>query len=130
MSDQITADPTTELVSLGGGTAVATEGGGVVATQPHGKPHPTPRQYVLVAVVLVVVTGFEIATSYLEGDVNANLIIAALGVMAALKFFLVVAWFMHLRTDSKVLRRFFLLGLATAPIVYMIMLLMLHFARY
>jgi cytochrome c oxidase subunit IV len=130
MSDQITADPTTGLVPLGGGTAVATEGGGVVATQPHGKPHPTPRQYVLVAVVLVVVTGFEIATSYLEGDVNANLIIAALGVMAALKFFLVVAWFMHLRTDSVVLRRFFLLGLATAPAVYMVMLLMLHFARY
>jgi cytochrome c oxidase subunit 4 len=131
MSDQVTADPqATGLVPLGGGAAIATEGGGVVATQPHGKPHPTPQQYVLVAVILVVVTGFEIATSYLEGDVNSNLIIAALGIMAALKFFLVVAWFMHLRTDSKVLRRFFLIGLGAAPVLYLVVLLMLHFARY
>jgi hypothetical protein len=50
--------------------------------------------------------------------------------MAALKFFLVVAWFMHLRTDSKVLRRFFLIGLAAAPVLYLVVLLMLHFARY
>ncbi|HEX4492358.1 MAG TPA: cytochrome C oxidase subunit IV family protein [Acidimicrobiia bacterium] len=131
MSDQVTVDPqATGLVPLGGGAAIATEGGGVVATQPHGKPHPTPQQYVLVAVILVVVTGFEIATSYLEGDVNSNLIIAALGIMAALKFFLVVAWFMHLRTDSKVLRRFFLIGLGAAPVLYLVVLLMLHFARY
>jgi len=130
MTDQITADPSAELVPLGEGTALATAGGGVLATQPHGKPHPTPRQYVLVAVVLVVITGIEIATSYLEGDVNDNLIIVALGVMAAVKFFLVVAWFMHLRTDSKVLRRFFLCGLIAAPILYMVVLLMLHFARY
>jgi cytochrome c oxidase subunit 4 len=130
MSDQITAEPTSDVVPFAGGTVIADEPGGIIATQPHGKAHPTPRQYVLVAVVLVVVTGIEIATSYLEGDVNSNLIIAALGIMAALKFFLVVAWFMHLRTDSKVLRRFFLLGLGAAPLLYLIVLLMLHFARY
>jgi cytochrome c oxidase subunit IV len=100
--------------------------GGAVVTVPHGRPHPEPRQYVLIAVVLVVITGFEVATSYLEGNVNSNLIIAALGIMAALKFFLVVTWFMHLRTDSKILRRLFLLGLCAAPIVYTIALLNLH----
>jgi cytochrome c oxidase subunit IV len=131
MTDQIIAEPAdAELVSLGGGNAIATAGGGVIATQPHGKPHPEPRQYVLIAVVLVVITGFEVATSYLEGDVNSNLIIAALGIMAALKFFLVVAWFMHLRTDSKVLRRFFLTGLCAAPFLYLMVLLTLHFASY
>ena len=88
--------------------------------------HPEPRQYVLIAVVLVVITGFEVATSYLEGDVNSNLLIAMLVVMAAVKFFLVVAWFMHLRTDSKIFRRFFLLGLIAAPILYTIVLLMFH----
>jgi cytochrome c oxidase subunit IV len=131
MSEQTTVEAqAAELVPFGGGVAVATEGGGIIATQPHGKPHPTPQQYVMVAVILVVVTGVEIATSYLEGHANPNLIIAALGVMAALKFFLVVAWFMHLRTDSKVLRRFFLIGLASAPALYLVVLLMLHFARY
>ena len=114
-----------EIIDQGHTPAVAD--GGVVATAPAAAhAHPEPRQYVLIAVVLVVITGFEVATSYLEGDVNSNLIIVALGVMTALKFFLVVAWFMHLRTDSKILRRLFLLGLITAPIVYTVMLLALR----
>jgi cytochrome c oxidase subunit 4 len=114
-----------EIIDQGHTPAVAD--GGAVATAPAAAhAHPEPRQYVLIAVVLVVITGFEVATSYLEGDVNSNLIIVALGVMAALKFFLVVAWFMHLRTDSKILRRLFLLGLITAPIVYTVMLLALR----
>jgi cytochrome c oxidase subunit IV len=113
-----------EIIDEGLTPAVA-GGGAVVAARP-AHAHPEPRQYVLIAVVLVVITGFEVATSYLEGDVNSNLIIVALGVMAALKFFLVVAWFMHLRTDSRVLRRLFLLGLIAAPIVYTVMLLILR----
>ena len=114
-----------EIIDQGHTPAVAD--GGAVATAPAAAhAHPEPRQYVLIAVVLVVITGIEVATSYLEGDVNSNLIIAALGIMAALKFFLVVAWYMHLRTDSKIFRRFFLLGLIAAPILYTIVLLMFH----
>jgi cytochrome c oxidase subunit 4 len=116
----------TDLEIVDEGLTPAVTGGGALVPSGHQRAHPEPRQYVLIAVVLVVITGFEVATSYLEGDVNSNLIIVALGVMAALKFFLVVAWFMHLRTDSKVLRRFFLLGLIAAPILYMIMLLVLR----
>lgn len=81
-------------------------------------PHPTPRQYVLIAVVLVVVTAAEVAVSYLEGDVADGLIIAILLVMAAVKFFLVAAWYMHLRTDLAIFRRMFLVGLVGATIVY------------
>jgi cytochrome c oxidase subunit IV len=127
MTEQVTADSSpTELVPAGDGVLATVEGDGALVSAPHARPHPEPRQYVMIAVILVVITGFEVATSYLEGDVNSNLIIAALGIMAALKFFLVVAWFMHLRTDSKVLRRFFLLGLIAAPILYTIVLLMFH----
>jgi cytochrome c oxidase subunit 4 len=117
---------TTDLEIIDEGLTPAVAGGGAVATVRAPHAHPEPRQYVLIAVVLVVITGFEVATSYLEGNVNSNLIIAALGVMAAIKFFLVVAWFMHLRTDSRILRRLFLLGLIAAPIVYTIMLLVLR----
>ena len=116
----------TDLEIIDDGLTPAVTDGGALVPAPHVRAHPEPRQYVLIAVVLVVITGFEVATSYLEGNVNSNLIIVALGVMAAVKFFLVVAWFMHLRTDSKVLRRLFLLGLITAPIVYTIVLLVLH----
>jgi cytochrome c oxidase subunit IV len=127
MTDQVTeVDPAPAELEAGGAQVPAVADGGALVAAPHGHAHPEPRQYVLIAVVLVVITGFEVAVSYLEGDVNSNLLIAALGVMAAVKFFLVVAWFMHLRTDSKIFRRFFLLGLIAAPIVYTIVLLMFH----
>ncbi len=128
MTDITDVDPSpAELVAAGDENAPAVPDGGALAVAaPRVHAHPEPRQYVLIAVVLVVITGFEVAVSYLEGDVNSNLIIAALGVMAAVKFFLVVAWYMHLRTDSKIFRRFFLLGLIAAPILYTIVLLMFH----
>jgi cytochrome c oxidase subunit 4 len=90
------------------------------------KPHPTPRQYVLIAVVLVIITGIEVGTSYLDGDINSTLLIGLLAVMAAIKFFLVVSWYMHLRTDLKIFRRAFVVGLVLAGIVYMIALTSLH----
>ncbi len=108
-------DQMADLVPAGGAEVLATASGAAVVTRPMHQ-HPEPRQYVLIAVVLVVITGLEVGTSYLEGDVNSNLLIAALGVMAAIKFYLVAMWYMHLRTDSKIFRRFFLLGLIAAPI--------------
>ncbi len=80
--------------------------------------HPGPRQYVLIAVVLVILTAVEVATSYLEGHVNSNLLIVALGIMAAVKFFLVAAWYMHMKQDSSVFRRLFIAGLILATVVY------------
>lgn len=88
----------------------------VVVAEQHS--HPGPRQYVLIAVVLVILTGVEVATSYLEGTVNSNLLIVALGMMAAIKFFLVAAWYMHMKQDSAVFRRLFLTGLILATLVY------------
>jgi cytochrome c oxidase subunit IV len=85
--------------------------------------HPGPREYVLIAVVLVILTAVEVATSYLEGNVNSNLLIVALGIMAAVKFFLVAAWYMHMKQDSQVFRRLFLTGLILASIVYGILML-------
>ena len=59
-----------------------------VAAEEHATT-PAPRQYVLIAVVLVIVTGVEIATSYIEARSHRTCIIVALGIMAAVKFFLV-----------------------------------------
>jgi cytochrome c oxidase subunit 4 len=90
------------------------------------KPHPDPLQYVVVAVVLVVITALEIGVSYLEGSIPNGLIIALLLVMAFVKFFLVASWFMHLRTDQPVFRRFFVIGTIAAILLYAIVLLTLH----
>ena len=88
--------------------------------------HPDPLQYVIVAVVLVVITGLEIGVSYLEGSIPNGLIITLLLVMAFVKFFLVASWFMHLRTDQPVFRRFFVMGSIAAVLLYALVLLMLH----
>jgi len=90
------------------------------------RAHPDPVQYVMVAVVLVVITGIEIGVSYLEGSIPNGLIVTLLLVMAFVKFFLVASWFMHLRTDQPVFRRFFILGSIAAVVLYAIVLLMLH----
>ncbi len=91
-----------------------------------GHSHPAPRQYVMVAVVLVVITGIEVAMSYLDGHMNSTLLIFMLLGAAGVKFVLVVAWFMHLKTDSKILRRFFILGFVGALLLFTIIMLVLH----
>src|ERR1700690_21461 len=103
-----------------GGTLVVSGGEGAVGEEFH--HHPTPRQYVLIAVVLVIVTSIEIATSYLNTG-HTNLIIVALFLMAALKFFLVAAWYMHMRNDQPFFRRIFVVGMVGAGIVYGIVIL-------
>ena len=122
-------DQGTEVAEPGVEVVPATEGGAVVAHSDHAPVsfeaehhHPTPRQYVLIAVVLVVITGVEIATSYIDTG-HTNLIIVALFVMAAVKFFLVAAWYMHMRTDQAFFRRVFVVGMVGAGIVYGILLL-------
>jgi caa(3)-type oxidase subunit IV len=80
--------------------------------------HPQPRQYVLIAVVLCVLTAIEVGLYYLEGDINDNLIIVMLWVLAAVKFFLVCAWYMHMRMDAPFFRRTFVLGILLAGAVY------------
>jgi cytochrome c oxidase subunit 4 len=124
MNDQVLdVDPSAQGDRPGTAVAVAPDGPLVAATDAHVAlgddhgNHPTPRQYVLIAVVLVVITSVEIATSYLNTG-HTNLIIVALFLMAAIKFFLVAAWYMHMKSDQPFFRRIFVTGLIGAGIVY------------
>jgi cytochrome c oxidase subunit 4 len=87
-----------------------------------GHTHPGPRQYVMIAVILVILTGLEVAVSYFDGEVNSNILIALLVVLAAAKFFLVCAWYMHMRQDNAFFRRVFTVGMIGAGLVYAIVL--------
>ena len=118
-----TTEPGTavEVADDSAGRALVPSSAHVEVAGEHGN-HPTPRQYVLIAVVLVVVTGIEIATSYIDTK-HTNLIIVALFLMAALKFFLVAAWYMHMKVDQPFFRRIFVVGLVGAGIVYGIVML-------
>jgi cytochrome c oxidase subunit 4 len=120
-TDLVTVDPEPTSWPAEGSELLPAGGHSPVASDP--SHHPGPRQYVLIGIVLVILTGVEVATSYLEGHVNSNLLIVALGIMAAVKFFLVAAWYMHMKQDSRVFRRLFLTGLILATIVYGILML-------
>ena len=80
----------------------------------------------VVAVVLAVITGVEIAVSYMEGDIPDGLIVVLLLSMMVVKFFLVASWFMHLRTDQPVFKRLFIVGAIAAPVLYLVVLATLH----
>ena len=85
--------------------------------------HPTEAKYVKVALVLAVLTAVEIVLSYTkfpEAATNAALI-----VLAAIKFVMVAAYFMHLKFDNKLLRRLFITGFVLASFVYVVYLLTL-----
>jgi cytochrome c oxidase subunit IV len=80
--------------------------------------HPTDKQYMIIALILAVITAIEVAVSYTKGlgDASNPLLIA----LAAIKFFMVVAYFMHLKFDNRVLRRFLITGIILAAVVYTI----------
>jgi cytochrome c oxidase subunit IV len=84
--------------------------------------HPSDRQYWKIFWILLVVTAVEVALYYFSLP-GVHLNNAALGALAVLKFVIVVGFFMHLKFDSKILRRLFVTGLALAIVVYMVVLL-------
>ncbi len=87
----------------------------------HEHAHPGPGQYVKVAVFLAIVTAIEVGAYYVSGIPDAVLS-AALIVMMVVKFAFVGLWFMHLRFDSPLFRRLFVVGIVLALAVYTVVL--------
>ncbi len=102
--------------------------GPVVETAPHEggtkHDHPGERQYIGIAVILAVITGIEVAISYIDAlkDVRAPILIF----LSIIKFTMVVAWFMHLRFDSRLFRRLFVAGIALAIFCFTAVLTTFH----
>jgi cytochrome c oxidase subunit 4 len=82
--------------------------------------HPGPRQYVNIAIILAIVTAGEVAIYYMSA--LEDILVPLLIVLSAIKFILVVSWFMHLKFDSRVFRRLFVAGLGLAFSVFAIVL--------
>ena len=90
------------------------------------KPHSSPFQYVMIAVVLCILTAVEVGLYYLEGDVPTALIVGLLLALALVKFIMVASLYMHLSSDKPIFRRFFITGGVGAVILYTIVLATLH----
>ena len=81
-------------------------------THPAEHAHPGARQYITIALILAGITAIEVAVYYMQPlrPVLPPLLIA----LSALKFALVVMFYMHLKFDHPIFTGMFLFGLAAA----------------
>src|SRR2546423_10519229 len=86
--------------------------------------HPTWSTYWKVALVLTLITVVEVWIYYIPSFVASRLFVPVLLVMSAVKFAVVVAFYMHLKYDHKLFRALFT-GPLIIAIVTMIVLLFL-----
>jgi len=86
--------------------------------------HPGEGKYIKIALILAAITAVEVAFSYweaVEGILAPSLIF-----MSIIKFVIVVAYFMHLRFDSRLFRRLFVAGLGLAIFCFGVLLSTFH----
>jgi cytochrome c oxidase subunit 4 len=91
----------------------------------HSGHGPSDRVFVRTAIFLAIITGIEVAWTYLpwaEGQGWRLFEIAGLMLMMAIKFVMVAGTFMHLKFDSKLLSCLFYGGLLLAVAVYLAVL--------
>ena len=81
--------------------------------------HPTPQDYVRIALILGVLTALEFSTYVID---FGGLGIPMLVVLIVIKFILVASWFMHLKFDTKLFSRLMYGGLSMALVLYAVTL--------
>ncbi len=113
MSTDITNDPATNDA----GTNEAAAG--------HDAHEVSDKGYIVIALLLAVLTALEVAATEVDG--LGSFLVPALLIMMAIKFFIVVSYFMHLKHDSAMFKFSFYVGLAGALVLYSIMLTTFHF---
>ena len=92
----------------------------------HEKGHGfSDLQYVQVAAILAFITALEVIASYT--DWLGAAFIPVLLILMAIKFVMVVSFFMHLKFDSPIFSWLFYSGLFLAVFVYVAALLTFHF---
>ncbi len=76
--------------------------------------HPTFKQYVLIAIILFVITLVEFLIVVPQSMKGAPVTLAPLFILSAIKFVIVVMFYMHLKFESRTLSIVFATGLALA----------------
>jgi cytochrome c oxidase subunit IV len=74
--------------------------------------HPTWKEYKWVALILTVITVIEVWVYYIPSFVASRLFVPSLLIMSAVKFAIVVMFYMHLKYDHRLFRALF-----TGPLI-------------
>jgi cytochrome c oxidase subunit IV len=97
---------------------------GTIHTDGHTHHGASDATYIKIAFALMVLTGAEIAVSYLDlGKAQVPLLL----IMMVVKFMTVILYFMHLKYDNVLFKRLFYTGVLLAMFVYIVALLTFHY---
>ena len=88
----------------------------------HDEHHPTPADYVRIAIILAIITLVEVIIYYLPS--MRGILVPILLVLSIVKFLAVVGYFMHLKNDKRLFRLMFGAGLVLSLGVFLAMLAM------
>jgi cytochrome c oxidase subunit 4 len=83
----------------------------------HTEHHPTPADYVRIAVILAIITLVEVFIYYLPS--MRPILVPILMVLSIIKFLAVVGYFMHLKDDKRLFRLMFGSGLVLSLAVFL-----------
>jgi cytochrome c oxidase subunit 4 len=86
----------------------------------HAEKHPGALEYAQIGLILGVITAIEVALYYI--DMSHTLLVICLLVLSAVKFSLVVLWFMHLKFDHGLFSSMFVVGLLLAISIFTVAL--------
>jgi cytochrome c oxidase subunit 4 len=94
-----------------------------MASDTHHPQHPSIGQYWKIAGILALITAIEVALFYIDRQLELGILNnMMLIVLSAMKFVVVVGWYMHLRFERPLLNRFFVAGFILALGVYGVVL--------
>lgn len=79
--------------------------------------HPSEMTYIKVAIILSIITIVEVAIWYIESV--ASILVPALVILSLIKFVMVLAYFMHLKFDDRLLGWTFGFALIVSMAVYL-----------
>ena len=85
-----------------------------------GHGHPSALEYAKIGTILTVITAVEVGIYYV--DMSHTLLVVFLVVLSAVKFSMVVLWFMHLRFDNRLFSQLFVGGLLLTFAIFMVAL--------
>ena len=93
----------------------STDHGTDAAHDEHAHDSPSDKQFITIFFILAAITAVEVVVSYI--DIGPFFLPVLLGLMAV-KFFVVVLYFMHIKFDNPLFGRLFYIGLVLAVAVY------------
>jgi cytochrome c oxidase subunit 4 len=100
--------------------------GAVHAAAHDAHAHPTWKQYKWVALILSLITVVEVWVYYIPSFTRTKLFVPSLLIMSAVKFAIVVMFYMHLKYDHKLFRALFVGPLIIAAGTLMALMFLFH----